>query len=109
MRMVLEGDSTPVRLDFRCSRGVARARRWADDLVAGRVRSVGELARREGIDGAHTANRSSLAVERATPGARYPKAHASLRRLGAKFSGRERATASNFAIRGYVRLGAGIL
>ena len=36
-------------------------------------------------------------------------AHASLGRLRAKFSGRERATASNFTIRGYLKLGAGLL
>ena len=109
MGMVLEGHSTSIRLDLPLLKAVARAHRWADGLVAGRVRLVGELARREGNDDAHMANRSSLAVERATPGARYPMAHASLGRLRAKFSGRERATASNFAICGYLRLGAGIL
>lgn len=46
----LIGNSTPTRLDLPLLKAVARARRWADDLVAGRVRSVGELARREGID-----------------------------------------------------------
>jgi hypothetical protein len=39
-------------------------------------------------------NSSSLAVERATPGARYPMAHASLGRLRAKFSGRGRFRSS---------------
>jgi site-specific DNA recombinase len=51
MRMVLEGDSTPNRVDLPLLKAVARARRWAGDLVSGKARSVGELARREGIDG----------------------------------------------------------
>jgi hypothetical protein len=51
MRIVLEGDATPNHVDLPLLKAVARARRWADDLVSGKVRSVGELARREGIDG----------------------------------------------------------
>ena len=51
MRIVLEGDSTPNRVDLPLLKAVARARRWADDLVSGKVRSVSDLARREGIDG----------------------------------------------------------
>ena len=51
MRIVLQGDSNPTRVDLPLLKAVARARRWADDLVSGKVRSVGELARREGIDG----------------------------------------------------------
>jgi site-specific DNA recombinase len=51
MRIVLEGESNPVPVDLPLLKAVARARRWADDLVSGKVRSVGELARREGIDG----------------------------------------------------------
>jgi site-specific DNA recombinase len=51
MRMVLEGDSNPTRIDLPLLKAVARARRWSDDLLSGRVRSIGELARREAIDG----------------------------------------------------------
>jgi site-specific DNA recombinase len=51
MRIVLQGDSNPARVDQPLLKAVARARRWADDLVSGKVRSVGELASREGIDG----------------------------------------------------------
>ena len=51
MRMVLEGDSTPSRVDLPLLKAVARARRWSQDLIAGRVQSVGELAKREGVDG----------------------------------------------------------
>ena len=50
MRMVLEGDSSPRRIDLPLLKAVARARRWSDDLLSGRVQSVDELARREGID-----------------------------------------------------------
>jgi DNA invertase Pin-like site-specific DNA recombinase len=45
MRMVLEGDPRPSRIDLPLLKAVARARRWADDLLAGRVESVDELAR----------------------------------------------------------------
>ena len=51
MRIVLEGESDPVTVDLPLLKAVARARRWADDLVSGKVRSVHELARREGMDG----------------------------------------------------------
>jgi hypothetical protein len=51
MRIVLEGDATPNRVDLLLLKAVARARRWTDDLLSGKVRSVADLARREGIDG----------------------------------------------------------
>ena len=51
MRMVLESDSTPSRVDLPLLKAVARARRWSQDLMAGRVRSVDELAKRERLDG----------------------------------------------------------
>jgi DNA invertase Pin-like site-specific DNA recombinase len=51
MRLVLEGESTPARVDLPLLKAVARARRWSQDLLSGRVRSVDELARREQIDG----------------------------------------------------------
>jgi len=51
MRIVLEGESNPVPVDLPLLKAVARAKRWADDLVSGKVRSVGKLARREGMDG----------------------------------------------------------
>jgi site-specific DNA recombinase len=50
MKMILEGDSTPSRVDIPLLKSVARARRWSQDLIAGRVQSVGELAKREDID-----------------------------------------------------------
>ena len=51
MRMVLEGDSTPSRVDLPLLKAVARARRWSQDLLAGRAQSVGQLAKRERLDG----------------------------------------------------------
>jgi len=50
MRFVLEGDSTTSRVDLPLLKAVARARRWSQELISGRVQSVGELAKREGID-----------------------------------------------------------
>ena len=50
MRIVLEGDSTPNRVDVPLLKAVARARRWSDELLSGRVRSVDELAKRERLD-----------------------------------------------------------
>lgn len=50
MRMVLEGGAAPARVDLPLLKAVARARRWSQDLISGRVQSVSELARREGLD-----------------------------------------------------------
>jgi hypothetical protein len=50
MRIVLEGDATPSRVDLPLLRRVARARRWSQDRISGRVRSVSEIARREELD-----------------------------------------------------------
>jgi site-specific DNA recombinase len=50
MRIVLEGDAAPSRVDLPLLRAVARAHRWSQDLISGRVRSVSEIARREELD-----------------------------------------------------------
>ena len=50
MRLVLEGDSSLRRIDPPLLKAVARTRRWSDDLLSGRVGSVDELARQEGLD-----------------------------------------------------------
>jgi len=50
MRLVLEGDSTPSPVDLPLLKAVARARRWTQDLLSGRVHSIGALAKREGLD-----------------------------------------------------------
>jgi len=50
LRLVLEGDPIPSRIDLPLLRAVARARRWSDELLSGRPQSVDEIARREGLD-----------------------------------------------------------
>jgi site-specific DNA recombinase len=50
MRLILEGDVTANRVDLPLLKAIARARSWSQDLISGRVRGVGELARREQLD-----------------------------------------------------------
>ena len=50
MKMVLEGDATPARIDLSLLKAIARARRWSNELIAGTVASVDELAKREHLD-----------------------------------------------------------
>jgi site-specific DNA recombinase len=50
MKMILEGDATPARIDLPLLKAVARARRWSNELIAGTVASVDELAKREHLD-----------------------------------------------------------
>lgn len=50
MKIILEGDATPNRVDLPLLKAIARAHRWSQDLLSGRVRSTGELAKREGLD-----------------------------------------------------------
>jgi site-specific DNA recombinase len=50
MRLVIRGSSEPAPVvDLTLLKAISRGRRWADDLLAGRVESVAELARREGV------------------------------------------------------------
>ncbi len=49
MRIVLEDNPAPTRVDLPLLKAVARARRWSQDLSAGRVQSVDELAKRDGV------------------------------------------------------------
>jgi site-specific DNA recombinase len=49
MRMVLQGDTAPSRVDLPLLKAVARARRWSQDLIAGRVQSIAEIAKRDGV------------------------------------------------------------
>ncbi len=46
-RMVLEGDSTPGPVDLPLLKAIARAHRWTNDLLSGRVKSIRELAKGE--------------------------------------------------------------
>jgi site-specific DNA recombinase len=50
LRLVPEGDATPSRVNLPLLKAIARARSWSQDLVSGQVKSVGELAKREGLD-----------------------------------------------------------
>jgi site-specific DNA recombinase len=50
MRLVIQGNraSTPLT-DLTLIKAIARGRKWADDLLVGRVESVAAIARREGV------------------------------------------------------------
>jgi site-specific DNA recombinase len=49
-RMVLTGEATPSRVELPLLKAVARARRWALELISEQVNSVDEIARREQMD-----------------------------------------------------------
>ena len=49
-RMVLAGEATPSRVELPLLKAVARARRWALELISKQVNSVDEIARREHMD-----------------------------------------------------------
>ena len=52
MRLIIDGDATPAaRIDPPLLKAIARAYRWSDDLVSGRMRSIGEIAKRERLIG----------------------------------------------------------
>ncbi|HKM52779.1 MAG TPA: recombinase family protein [Isosphaeraceae bacterium] len=49
-RIVLEGDSAPGPVDLPLLKAIARAHRWTTDLLSGRVKSIRELAKGEGMN-----------------------------------------------------------
>ena len=50
MRLVIAGSRAPApRADLALLKAVARARQWSEDLLAGRARSVAEIAERERV------------------------------------------------------------
>ena len=50
MRLVIKGNGAPApRADSALLKAVARARQWSEDLLAGRVQSVAEIAERERV------------------------------------------------------------
>src|SRR6202023_3928803 len=50
MRLVIQGSRAPAPLaDLALIKAIAKGRRWADDLLTGRVESVAAIARREGV------------------------------------------------------------
>ena len=54
MRLIIDGDATPsARVDLPLLNATARAYRWSNDLLAGRARSIGEIAMREHLTARH--------------------------------------------------------
>jgi site-specific DNA recombinase len=54
MRLIIDSDSTlTARVDLPLLNATARAYRWSNDLLAGRARSIGEIARREHLTSRH--------------------------------------------------------
>jgi site-specific DNA recombinase len=54
MRLIIDGDpASPARMDLPLLDATARAYRWSNDLLAGRARSIGEIARREHLTARH--------------------------------------------------------
>jgi site-specific DNA recombinase len=51
MRIVVEDKPSASRVDLPLLKVAARAWRWSDDLLSGRVRSLGEIAKRERVTG----------------------------------------------------------
>jgi hypothetical protein len=50
MRLVIQDNSVPAPLaDLTLIRAVARGRRWAGELLTGRVESIAAIAKREGV------------------------------------------------------------
>jgi site-specific DNA recombinase len=62
MRLIIDGDATPAaRVDLPLLTATARAYRWSNDLLEGRARSIGEIARREHLTGRHVRRMMRLA------------------------------------------------
>jgi len=62
MRLIIDGDATPAaRVDLPLLKATARAYRWSNDLISGRVRSIGEIARRQHLTSRHVRRMMRLA------------------------------------------------
>jgi len=54
MRLIIDGDAASLaRIDLPLLDATARAYRWSNDLLVGRARSIGEIARREHLTARH--------------------------------------------------------
>jgi DNA invertase Pin-like site-specific DNA recombinase len=53
MRLIIDGDSAPARVDLPLLSATARAYRWSNDLLAARAQSIGEIATREHLTARH--------------------------------------------------------
>ena len=62
MRLIIDGDAPSLaRIDLPLLNATARAYRWSNDLLAGRARSIGEIARCEHLMGRHVRHVMRLA------------------------------------------------
>jgi site-specific DNA recombinase len=62
MRLIIDGDATATaRVDLPLLNATARAYRWSSDLLAGRARSIGDIARREHLTSRHVRRLMRLA------------------------------------------------
>src|SRR5208283_5874085 len=62
MRLIIDGDAGPAaRVDLPLLKATARAYRWSNDLISGRVRSIGEIARRQHLTSRHVRRMMRLA------------------------------------------------
>jgi DNA invertase Pin-like site-specific DNA recombinase len=63
MRIILDGnDDVPRKVDPALLKAIARAHRWFDELASGHMRSLAEIARREGIGKHYVARLTRLAL-----------------------------------------------
>jgi hypothetical protein len=54
MRLIIDGDAAATaRVDLPLLNATARAHRWSNDLLEGRARSIGEIAKREHLTSRH--------------------------------------------------------
>ena len=60
MRMIV-GNTKPARIDQTLIRPVAKAHRWLNDLLSGKVATLAEIAKREGIDKSYVSRIINLA------------------------------------------------
>jgi site-specific DNA recombinase len=60
MRLVI-GGAGPARVDQTLQKTIARAHRWFNDLVTGRVHNMAEIASREGVDKSYVSRVMNLA------------------------------------------------
>ena len=63
MRLIIDGDARPAaRIDLPLLTATARAYRWSDDLLTGRARSIGEIAKARTSYGPSRAARDAAGV-----------------------------------------------
>ena len=53
MRLIIDGNTTPARVDLPLLSATARAYRWSNDLLAARAQSIGDIAKRQNLTARH--------------------------------------------------------